>query len=146
MYHLGFECYGDGGSLIDCGVILHCYNKRNAGFQKRVACRPPPFLLFLWLLLLFRRGRFRFIRDDDLLSGFHVQHNGSSPGSFFFFCSGPGFFGALIFSFLSSSLFSAVICFVMAVAFTRSWIRSASWSASRSSSLAKLERVLFRKN
>jgi uncharacterized protein len=32
VYHLGFECYGDGGSLIDCGVILHCYNKRNAGF------------------------------------------------------------------------------------------------------------------
>jgi uncharacterized UPF0146 family protein len=23
--HLGFECYGDGGEIIDCGVILHRY-------------------------------------------------------------------------------------------------------------------------
>jgi len=28
VYHLGFECYGDGGELIDCGVILHRYHKR----------------------------------------------------------------------------------------------------------------------
>ncbi|MEI6293369.1 MAG: UPF0146 family protein [Methanomicrobiales archaeon] len=28
VYHLGFECYSDGGDIIDCGVILHRYNKR----------------------------------------------------------------------------------------------------------------------
>ena len=28
VYHLGFECFGDGGELIDCGVILHRYHKR----------------------------------------------------------------------------------------------------------------------
>ncbi|HUU74636.1 MAG TPA: UPF0146 family protein [Methanoregulaceae archaeon] len=26
VYHLGFEGYGDGGELIDCGVILHRYH------------------------------------------------------------------------------------------------------------------------
>jgi len=25
VYHLGFESYGDGGELIDCGVLLHRY-------------------------------------------------------------------------------------------------------------------------
>jgi uncharacterized UPF0146 family protein len=27
VYHLGFESYGDGGEKIDCGVILHRYNR-----------------------------------------------------------------------------------------------------------------------
>jgi len=27
VYHLGFEGYGDGGELIDCGVILHRYHR-----------------------------------------------------------------------------------------------------------------------
>lgn len=27
VYHLGFEGYGDGGEIIDCGVILHCYHR-----------------------------------------------------------------------------------------------------------------------
>jgi uncharacterized UPF0146 family protein len=26
-YHLGFEGYGRGGEIIDCGVTLHCYHK-----------------------------------------------------------------------------------------------------------------------
>lgn len=34
VYHLGFECYGDGGDRIDCGVILHRYNKRKADLKK----------------------------------------------------------------------------------------------------------------
>jgi len=25
VYHLGFETYGDGGEIIDCGVLLHRY-------------------------------------------------------------------------------------------------------------------------
>jgi len=33
IYHLGFECYRDGGKIIDCGVPLHLYHVR----QKRVA-------------------------------------------------------------------------------------------------------------
>lgn len=28
VYHLGCEIYGDGGDLIDCGVILHRYHSR----------------------------------------------------------------------------------------------------------------------
>ncbi|MDD1677378.1 MAG: hypothetical protein LUQ40_06550 [Methanomicrobiales archaeon] len=28
VYHLGFELYGDGGELIDCGVVLHRYHVR----------------------------------------------------------------------------------------------------------------------
>ncbi|MDD1711936.1 MAG: hypothetical protein LUQ69_02065 [Methanoregulaceae archaeon] len=28
VYHLGFECYGDGGEIIDCGVILHRYYRQ----------------------------------------------------------------------------------------------------------------------
>jgi len=27
VYHLGGEVYGDGGEVIDCGVILHCYHR-----------------------------------------------------------------------------------------------------------------------
>jgi uncharacterized UPF0146 family protein len=27
IYHLGFEGYGRGGEIIDCGVTLHCYHK-----------------------------------------------------------------------------------------------------------------------
>jgi uncharacterized UPF0146 family protein len=34
VYHLGFEWYGDGGELIDCGVILHRYYKRDTGSEK----------------------------------------------------------------------------------------------------------------
>lgn len=29
VYHLGFESYGDGGEIIDCGVILHRYYRQN---------------------------------------------------------------------------------------------------------------------
>lgn len=31
VYHLGFESYGNGGKIIDCGVPLHCYYR---GSQK----------------------------------------------------------------------------------------------------------------
>ncbi len=34
VYHLGFECYGDGGERIDCGVILHRYHKRGTSSEK----------------------------------------------------------------------------------------------------------------
>jgi uncharacterized UPF0146 family protein len=27
IYHLGFESYGNGGEIIDCGVILHRYHQ-----------------------------------------------------------------------------------------------------------------------
>jgi uncharacterized UPF0146 family protein len=27
VYHLGFESYGDGGEIIDCGVLLHRYHR-----------------------------------------------------------------------------------------------------------------------
>jgi uncharacterized UPF0146 family protein len=27
VYHLGFESYGSGGEKIDCGVVLHRYNR-----------------------------------------------------------------------------------------------------------------------
>ena len=27
VYHLGFESYGNGGEKIDCGVVLHRYNR-----------------------------------------------------------------------------------------------------------------------
>lgn len=33
VYHLGFECYGTGGRIIDCGVPLHLYHEH----QKSVA-------------------------------------------------------------------------------------------------------------
>jgi len=28
VYHLGFEGYGDGGTVVDCGVPLHYYRRR----------------------------------------------------------------------------------------------------------------------
>jgi len=28
VYHLGFEGYGDGGEVVDCGVPLHYYRRR----------------------------------------------------------------------------------------------------------------------
>jgi len=28
VYHLGFENFGNGGELIDCGVVLHRYHRR----------------------------------------------------------------------------------------------------------------------
>jgi uncharacterized protein len=28
VYHLGFETFGDGGEIIDCGVLLHRYFRR----------------------------------------------------------------------------------------------------------------------
>ncbi|HMA04367.1 MAG TPA: UPF0146 family protein [Methanomicrobiales archaeon] len=31
VYHLGNEIYGDGGEIIDCGVILHRYRSRRMG-------------------------------------------------------------------------------------------------------------------
>lgn len=34
VYHLGFEWYGDGGELIDCGVILHRYYRQDTGSEK----------------------------------------------------------------------------------------------------------------
>jgi hypothetical protein len=30
VYHLGFESYGDGGTIIDCGVKLHSYYRRRS--------------------------------------------------------------------------------------------------------------------
>ncbi len=27
VYHLGFESFGDGGEIIDCGIVLHRYYK-----------------------------------------------------------------------------------------------------------------------
>lgn len=30
VYHLGFESFGDGGEVIDCGVLLHRYHRRSA--------------------------------------------------------------------------------------------------------------------
>ncbi len=29
VYHLGFESYGNGGEIIDCGVLLHRYHKKS---------------------------------------------------------------------------------------------------------------------
>jgi uncharacterized protein len=34
VYHLGNEIYGNGGEVVDCGVILHRYHSRR-GTQKR---------------------------------------------------------------------------------------------------------------
>ncbi len=31
VYHLGFESYGDGGEIIDCGVQVHRYNRGEDG-------------------------------------------------------------------------------------------------------------------
>jgi uncharacterized protein len=36
VYHLGFETYGRGGEVIDCGVLLHRYHKGNAGRSETV--------------------------------------------------------------------------------------------------------------
>jgi len=33
VYHLGFEYYGDGGEIIDCGVILHRYSKKKVSSE-----------------------------------------------------------------------------------------------------------------
>jgi hypothetical protein len=30
VYHLGNEIYGDGGEIVDCGVVLHRYHSRRA--------------------------------------------------------------------------------------------------------------------
>jgi len=30
VYHLGFESYGDGGTIIDCGVKLHSYYRHRS--------------------------------------------------------------------------------------------------------------------
>ena len=30
VYHLGFESYGDGGTVVDCGVKLHFYYRRSS--------------------------------------------------------------------------------------------------------------------
>ncbi len=35
VYHLGFECYGDGGEKIDCGVLLHRYFKDSEPVEQR---------------------------------------------------------------------------------------------------------------
>ncbi len=34
VYHLGFECYGDGGDRIECGVVLHRYYQREPCSEK----------------------------------------------------------------------------------------------------------------
>ena len=34
VYHLGNEIYGDGGEIIDCGVILHRYHVRRGTLGK----------------------------------------------------------------------------------------------------------------
>jgi uncharacterized protein len=34
VYHLGFESHGDGGELIDCGVILHRYYNAKITLEK----------------------------------------------------------------------------------------------------------------
>jgi uncharacterized UPF0146 family protein len=35
VYHLGFECYGNGGEKIDCGVLLHRYYKASEPVKQR---------------------------------------------------------------------------------------------------------------
>ena len=35
VYHLGFECYGNGGEKIDCGVLLHRYFKASEPVKQR---------------------------------------------------------------------------------------------------------------
>ena len=35
VYHLGFESYGNGGEKIDCGVLLHRYNKASEPVKQR---------------------------------------------------------------------------------------------------------------
>jgi uncharacterized protein len=36
VYHLGFESYGDGGEIVDCGVPLHYYRRRGQNPSKSV--------------------------------------------------------------------------------------------------------------
>lgn len=36
VYHLGFESYGDGGSIVDCGILLHYYYRHGQKPSKRV--------------------------------------------------------------------------------------------------------------
>jgi uncharacterized UPF0146 family protein len=35
VYHLGFETYGDGGEILDCGVLLHRYWRRSEPVKER---------------------------------------------------------------------------------------------------------------
>jgi len=35
VYHLGFECYGNGGERIDCGVLLHRYFRASEPVKQR---------------------------------------------------------------------------------------------------------------
>jgi hypothetical protein len=34
VYHLGNEIYGNGGEIVDCGVILHRYHSRSESIRK----------------------------------------------------------------------------------------------------------------
>ncbi len=36
VYHLGFESYGDGGTIVDCGVPLHFYYRHGQNPSKSV--------------------------------------------------------------------------------------------------------------
>jgi len=36
VYHLGFESYGDGGTIVNCGVPLHFYYRRGQNPSKSV--------------------------------------------------------------------------------------------------------------
>ncbi len=36
VYHLGFESYGNGGEIVDCGVVLHYYYRRGQNPSKSV--------------------------------------------------------------------------------------------------------------
>lgn len=36
VYHLGFESFGDGGEVIDCGVLLHRYRRRSGRTEKGI--------------------------------------------------------------------------------------------------------------
>ena len=35
VYHLGFELYGNGGEIIDCGVLLHRYHAASEPVKER---------------------------------------------------------------------------------------------------------------
>ena len=35
VYHLGFESYGNGGDVIDCGVVLHRYHTGSKSIEQR---------------------------------------------------------------------------------------------------------------
>jgi len=34
VYHLGHEIYGDGGEILDCGVVLHRYHRRTGSEER----------------------------------------------------------------------------------------------------------------